>query len=110
VVHATADKPTSVGDDCVVGHLVHLEGCTIESGSLVGSNSVVLHDCVVRSGALVGACALVPNRMEVPSGAMALGVPAKIRLDAAPAELIAGAAALYVWNGQRYRDELRRLD
>lgn len=110
VVHATADKPTSVGDDCVVGHLVHLEGCTIESGSLVGSNSVVLHDCVVGSGALVGACALVPNRMEVPSGAMALGVPAKIRLDASPSELIAGAAALYVWNGQRYRDELRRLD
>ncbi|HEV7208307.1 MAG TPA: gamma carbonic anhydrase family protein [Mycobacteriales bacterium] len=110
VVHATADKPTVVGDDCVIGHLVHLEGCRIESGCLVGSNSVVLHDCVVRTGALVGACALVPNRMEVPSGAMALGVPAKLRLDAVTPDMIAGAVALYVWNGQRYREELRRLD
>lgn len=110
VVHATADKPTTIGDDCVVGHLVHLEGCTIEDRCLVGSNSVVLHDAVVRTGALVGACALVPNRMEVPSGAMALGVPAKVKPDAVSAEMIAGAAELYVWNGQRYREELRRLD
>ena len=84
VLHATADKATIVGDDCTVGHLVHLEGCTIEDRCLVGSNSVVLHDVVVHSGALVGACALVPNRMQVPSGAMALGVPAKIRPTASP--------------------------
>lgn len=110
VVHATADKPTTIGDDCVIGHLVHLEGCTIEAGCLVGSNSVVLHDCVVQTGALVGACALVPNRMRVPSGAMALGVPAQLREGAVTAEMIAPAAALYAWNAQRYADELRRLD
>lgn len=110
IVHATADKATTVGADCVVGHLVHLEGCTIEDGCLVGSNSVVLHDVVVRAGALVGASALVPNGMEVPAGAMALGVPAKLRLEAVDPTMIAGAAALYVWNGQRYGTELRRLD
>lgn len=110
VVHATADKPTVVGDDCVIGHLVHLEGCTVESGSLVGSNAVVLHDCVVRSGALVGACALLPNRTEVPARAMALGVPAKIKPDAVTPEMISAGAQLYVWNGARYPGELRRLD
>ena len=75
VVHVTAEHPTTVGDGCVIGHIVHLEGCTIESGSLVGSGSVVLHRAVVRSGSLVGANAVVTNDMEVPAGAMALGVP-----------------------------------
>ena len=30
VVHATSDKATTIGADCVVGHLAHLEGCTVE--------------------------------------------------------------------------------
>jgi carbonic anhydrase/acetyltransferase-like protein (isoleucine patch superfamily) len=110
VIHATATEPTTVGDDCVIGHLVHLEGCTIEDKCLVGSNSVVLHNVVVHTGALVGANALCPNNFDVPSGAMALGVPAKIKPDSVTPEMIAGGAALYVYNGERYAKELRRLD
>jgi carbonic anhydrase/acetyltransferase-like protein (isoleucine patch superfamily) len=110
VVHCTREHPTIVGDDCVVGHLAHLECCIIEDGSLVGSNSVVLHRAVVRTNALVGGSAFVPNDMEVPSGAMALGVPAKVKLDAVPPGMIAKLAQGYVENGERYRAELRRLD
>ena len=110
VVHAVAERPTEVGNGCVVGHIAHLEGCTIEDDCLVGSGSVVLHAAVVRTGALVGAGAVVPNGMEVPSRAMALGVPAKVRPDAVPEGATTGAAALYEWNGKRYKDELRRLD
>ena len=84
VVHATHDKPTTIGSECVVGHLAHLEGCTIEDRSLVGSGSIVLHDAVVRSGGLVGAGAVVSNGTEVPARAMALGIPAKMKLDAVP--------------------------
>ena len=75
MLHTTAFTPTTVGADCVVGHLAHLEGCTIRDFALVGSQSVVLHNAVVESWALVGAGALVPNTMVVPSGAMALGYP-----------------------------------
>jgi len=110
VVHAIPERPTEVGDDCVVGHIAHLEGCTIEDDCLVGSGSVVLHDAVVRTGGLVGAGAVVPNGMEVPSRAMALGVPAKLRPDAVPAGATAAGAATYEWNAKRYKDELRRLD
>lgn len=110
VVHATAELDTIIGSDCVVGHLAHLEGCTIEPGSLVGSGSVVLHRAVVRAGALVGANAVVPNNMEVPSGAMALGIPATIREGVVQPGSFELAVALYVANGQRYRDELRRID
>lgn len=110
VIHATAEIETIIGDDCVIGHLAHLECCTVEDGALVGSNSVVLHRAIVRSGALVGASALVPNGMEVPSGALAIGVPAKLRLNAVVHEPILDNAANYVRNGLRYRQELRRLD
>ena len=110
VVHTTNEQPTTVGDDCVVGHLVHLEGCIIEDGCLIGSGSVVLHHARIGSGALVAAAAMVPNRMVVPSGAMALGVPARIKPDAVDPEMIAQASAAYLKYCDRYRKELRRLD
>ncbi len=110
VVHATHDKPTTIGSECVIGHLAHLEGCTIEDRSLVGSGSVVLHDAVVRSGALVGAGAVVSNGVEVPARAMALGIPAKMRLDAVPDGTFAPAVEMYAWNGAHYKAELKRLD
>lgn len=111
VLHVTAVHPTTVGDDCVIGHLVHLEGCTVEDGALVGSGAVVLHDAVVRRQALVGAGAVVSGGVEVPERAMALGVPAKIRPDAVdPATMIDLGAASYVERGRQYRKELRRLD
>ena len=103
--------PTTVGNDCVIGHLVHLEGCTIEDRSLVGSGAVVLHRAIVRTEALVGANALVPGGMEVPSRAMALGVPAKLRPDSVvPDIMIDMGAATYLERQVRYRKELRRLD
>jgi carbonic anhydrase/acetyltransferase-like protein (isoleucine patch superfamily) len=110
VVHATTELWTDIGDDCVVGHLAHLEGCVVEAGALIGSGSIILHRARVCSGALVGAGALVPNGMEVPSGAMALGVPAKLRADSVVADtMIAPNALAYVENGRRYLKELRRI-
>src|SRR5271166_1729545 len=78
VIHAGPGFPTVIGDGCVVGHLTHLEGCTLQDESLAGSGSVVLHWAVVGRGATVGANAVVPNHVVVPPGALALGVPAKI--------------------------------
>jgi hypothetical protein len=41
---------------------------------------------------------------------MALGVPAKLKLDAVPEGVLALSADLYVENGARYKRDLRRLD
>jgi carbonic anhydrase/acetyltransferase-like protein (isoleucine patch superfamily) len=109
IVHATAEFATVIGDDCVVGHLAHLEGCVIHDRVLVGSGSIVLHQAEVHSGATVGAGAVVRNRTEVPANAMALGVPATIKLDASSDVHTLLSAALYVENGHRYRDELKLL-
>lgn len=110
VIHCTHDAETHIGDDCVIGHLVHMEGCTIEDVCLVGSGSIVLHRAIVRTGALVGAAAMVTNNTEVPSRAMALGVPAVIKLDRNDPEVVRLNAAGYVWNAKQYREKLRRLD
>jgi carbonic anhydrase/acetyltransferase-like protein (isoleucine patch superfamily) len=110
VIHCTRELETTVGADCVIGHLAYLEGCTVEDGALIGTGSIVLHRAIVRSGALVGAAALVPNGMEVPSGAMALGVPAKLREGAVRPDQITYPAQEYVRNWERYRKELRRVD
>jgi carbonic anhydrase/acetyltransferase-like protein (isoleucine patch superfamily) len=109
IVHVTAEAPTRIGSRCVIGHLAHLEGCTIEDDALVGSGAVVLHRAVVRSGALVGAGAVVVNDMEVPSGAMALGVPAKIKPDTVRLGAFDDAVANYVEKGRLFRDRLRRI-
>jgi carbonic anhydrase/acetyltransferase-like protein (isoleucine patch superfamily) len=110
VVHCTSTLDTVVGDRCVVGHRVHLEGCTIEDDCLIGSGSVVLHRAVVRRGALVGAQALVTNGTEVPSMALALGVPARIHPNKLQPGAHDDAVAVYVGNAHWYNAELRRLD
>jgi carbonic anhydrase/acetyltransferase-like protein (isoleucine patch superfamily) len=110
VLHTTPLLPTTVGDDVVIGHLAHLECCTVHHGALIGTGSIVLHRAVVESGALVGAGAVVPNDMVVPARAMALGVPAKLRLDSVDVDDTLRNAAEYVRNGERFRRDLRRLD
>ena len=110
VIHTLAAHPTTVGNNCTIGHIVHLEGCIIEDNALVGNGSIVLHRAVVRSWALVGANAVVTNDTEVPSGALALGVPAKIRPDAASADLIKMSADAYAGRVEFYRSNLRRID
>ncbi len=110
VLHVSPHRPTIIGDGCTIGHIVHLEACTIESGSLVGSGSVVLPDATVESGAVVGANAVVRPGVVVPSGALAVGVPARIIDGAADPQIIAHSEASYVERARRYRSELRRLD
>jgi len=110
VLHAVPMFPTVVGDRCVVGHLAHLEGCTLEDESLVGSGAVVLHRAVIRTGATVGANGVVPNGVEVPPGALAIGVPVAIRPDRSDAAMIRLSAAQYVENARRFASALRRLD
>lgn len=113
ILHTTEQWPTIVGAECVVGHLVHLEGCVIEDRVLVGSGSIVLNRATVRTKAIVGAAALVPEDFEVPTGHLALGVPVKLRQIADP-ELadtwITYGVDWYCENAAYFAKNLRRLD
>lgn len=110
VLHTTPDHPTVVGDECVIGHLVHLEGCTIESGALVGNASMVLHRSIVHTGAVVAANAAVLYDVDVPSGALAVGTPAVIKPDRVRPDDISSGVESYVERAVRFRRGLRRVD
>jgi carbonic anhydrase/acetyltransferase-like protein (isoleucine patch superfamily) len=112
VLHTTEQWPTVVGEDCVIGHNVHMEGCTVEDRCLIGSGSVVLNRVVVRRGSVVGANALVTEDTVVPESSMALGVPARMR-PVDPDEQtkwIDFAVREYRDAAAHYRATLRRID
>lgn len=112
VLHTTREWPTLIGSDCVVGHAVHLEGCTVEDRCLIGSGSVVLNRAHIGHDCTVGAQALVTEDTVVPPGSMALGVPAKVRPVNGDdqAQWIAYGVHEYLENSQLYRQQLRLLE
>lgn len=110
VLHTTPEHPTVVGDECVIGHIVHLEGCTIENRSLIGNGSIVMHGVVVHTGAIVAANSVLLNGTIVPSGALAVGVPAVIKAGKAKVGPIDYAVKSYVDKGRRFKQTMRRID
>src|ERR671930_1298034 len=78
VLHPRSPRPTTIGRDCIVGHLAHLEGVLVEDAVLIGSCSVVLEEARVRTGGAVAAGAVVLAGTEVRSGRRAQGVPAEL--------------------------------
>lgn len=109
VLHTTADDPTTVGDECVIGHIVHLEGCIVRDGAMVGNGAIVLHRSVVGSGAVVAANSVVLYDVDIPPGALAVGSPATIREGRARADEIQRSVATYVRRAQRFASDLRRI-
>jgi carbonic anhydrase/acetyltransferase-like protein (isoleucine patch superfamily) len=109
VLHTTPEWATRVGDRCVIGHLVHLEGCTIEDDVLIGNASMVLHRSIVRSWAIVAANSVVLYDVEVPSDAVAAGSPAVIKPGKVRRDMIAAGVESYVARAARFRADLRRL-
>lgn len=110
IVHCTATHDTIVGDRCVIGHVAHLEGCTIYDDTLIGSGAIVLAGVRVGPVALVGAGAMVPPNRVVPAHARALGVPATVTEAMITTEDIFPMVDTYVKNSHWYAAELRRLD
>ena len=110
VIHVTSELPTLIGAECTVGHNAHLEGCTMQDGSLVGSGALVHHSAIIQTGALVAAGAVVTHGTIVPVGALAVGVPAKILEGRADAEVLAYSVETYTRNALEYPKLMRRLD
>lgn len=110
VIHTTTHTPTLIGDRCVIGHLAHLEGCTVHDHALCGTASVVLHRAVVGSEALVAANCVVLNDMEIPPRALAVGIPAQVKADRADVAEIHRGAQSYIDRAKRFAAEMRRID
>jgi carbonic anhydrase/acetyltransferase-like protein (isoleucine patch superfamily) len=109
VLHTTPHTPTVVGDECVIGHIVHLEACVIKDRAMVANGAIVLHRSVVGTGAVVAANAVVLNDVDVPPGALAVGAPAVIKPGRARLDDILRGVETYVARSKRFRQELRRI-
>lgn len=90
VLHVDVNAPLTIGRAVTVGHAAILHGCTVHDGALIGMGATVLNGAVVGEEAIVGAGAVVTEGFVVPPGTLALGVPARVVRELAPAERQAG--------------------
>lgn len=78
VVHVDPGYPTSIGDECIVGHGAIVHGATLSNNVLVGMHATILNGAEIGEFCIVGAGALVPEGMKIPAYSLVLGVPAKV--------------------------------
>jgi carbonic anhydrase/acetyltransferase-like protein (isoleucine patch superfamily) len=77
VLHTDAGKPCVVGDDCTVGHLAIVHGCTVGAGSLIGMGAIVLSGAVIGEESLVAAGSVVLEGTRFPARSLLIGAPAR---------------------------------
>lgn len=105
VLHTDPGFPLDIGEDCTIGHMVMLHGCTIGRGSLIGIGSIVLNGARIGEECLIGANTLIPEGKVIPPRSMVLGSPGKIvrQLTDDDVRRFGGAAGRYVANWKRYK-------
>lgn len=111
VLHVDEGVPLNIGANVTIGHQVMLHGCTIQDGSLIGIQAIVLNNAIIGKNCLVGAGALVTEGKEFPDGSLILGSPAKVVRMLTDEEInnLALSAKHYAEKGADYRKTLREL-
>ena len=109
VLHSDPGFPLSIGEDCTIGHMVMLHGCTLAAGVLVGIGAIVLNGAKIGEGSMIGAGSLIPEGREIPPRSLVFGSPGKIirQIDDANAARIRSGAAHYVRNWKQFAAGLR---
>ena len=109
VVHVTGGKfNTVIGEDCLIGHLAMIHGCTLEDHAFVGLGAIVMDGCVIETDAMLAAGAMLTPGKRIPAGQLWAGRPAVYLRDLKPDDIArnrAGAAG-YVELAQRHKREL----
>jgi carbonic anhydrase/acetyltransferase-like protein (isoleucine patch superfamily) len=109
VLHTDAGIQLRLGADVTVGHQAMLHGCTVEDGSLIGIQAVVLNGAVIGAGSLIGAKSLIPEGKVIPPRSLVMGSPGKIVRELSDEDIarLRLPAAHYVERWRRYLRELR---
>ncbi len=79
--------PTIIGEDCVIGHMAVVHGCTVEDRGFVGMGAVAMDDCRIGSGAMLGAGALLSPGKRIPPRQIWIGRPAKFLKEQSEAQV-----------------------
>ena len=109
VLHTDPGFPLDIAEDCTIGHMVMLHGCTIGRGSLIGIGSIVLNGARIGEECLIGANTLIPEGKVIPPRSMVLGSPGKIVRELTDEDVVrfGKGAGRYVANWKRYKAGLR---
>ena len=109
VLHSDAGVPLTIGEDCTIGHMVLLHGCTIGDGVLIGMGAIVLNGARIGEGSMIGAGSLIPEGREIPPRSLVFGSPGKVirKIDDDNAARIRAGAAHYVRNWKRFAAGLK---
>jgi carbonic anhydrase/acetyltransferase-like protein (isoleucine patch superfamily) len=104
VIHVGDWQATAIGSDVTVGHGATFESCTIEDGSVIGMNAVILQEARIGAGSLVAANAVVLEGTQVPPGSLVVGVPATVRgrLEGSAARFVGRSSTHYVELSREY--------
>lgn len=109
VLHVDPGFPMEIGEDCTIGHLAMLHGCTIGKGALIGIGAIVLNGARIGAGAMIGAGALIPEGKVIPPDVVVLGSPGKVVREVTPADRqrIEEGVEDYVAKTRLYREGLK---
>ncbi|WP_045836170.1 gamma carbonic anhydrase family protein [Hyphomicrobium sp. 99] len=104
VLHTDPGFPLVIAEDCTIGHMVMLHGCTIGRGSLIGIGSIIMNGAQIGEECVIGAGTLIPEGKIIPPRSMVLGSPGKVvrQLSDDEVKRFGGAAKRYVDNWKRY--------
>lgn len=111
VLHTDIGFPLDLGEDCTVGHMVTLHGCTIGRGSLIGIGSIILNGARIGEECLIAANTLITEGKEIPPRSMVMGAPGKVvrQLSDEEVQRFGGAVGRYIRNWKRYKSGLRPM-
>ncbi|MBS0233600.1 MAG: gamma carbonic anhydrase family protein [Proteobacteria bacterium] len=108
VLHTDPGFPLTIGEDCTIGHMVMLHGCTIGRRSLIGIGSIIMNGANIGEECVIAAGALITEGKEIPPRSMVMGSPGKVvrQLSDEEVERFGRAAGRYVANWKRYANGL----
>lgn len=78
VIHVDPGFPTTIGENCIIGHGAIVHGATLANNVLVGMRATILNGVTIGEFSIIGAGAVVPEGMQIPPYSLVLGIPAKI--------------------------------
>ncbi len=112
ILHVDEGFPINIAKNVTIGHKAILHGCSIDDGSLIGMNAVVLNGAKIGKDCLIGANALVTENMIIPDGSLVIGSPAKIvkQLDEKVKTMIAEGVEHYVHSNHQYKKDLKLIE
>jgi len=98
----------TLGNDILIGHMCIIHGCDLKDRAFVGMGSIILDGCIMESDSMLAAGAMLTPGKVIPSGELWAGRPAKLMRLLSPEEIVSNKAqtAHYAAQAQLHRRSL----